>query len=112
MRDTWQAWYENDANRQRHIRGVAQRRRRRIARLRELVHEAKDRPCMDCQQQFDVEAMDLDHLDEKRAALSRLIYTSGEDAVRAELAKCEAVCANCHRVRTKRRREEGGAASR
>lgn len=43
--------------------------------------------------------MDFDHLGDKKFAVgSSISYTL--DAVREEIAKCEVVCANCHRERT------------
>jgi hypothetical protein len=47
--------------------------------------------------------MDFDHIKPKRPEVSRLLYVSGTAALLAEIEKCEAVCANCHRIRTKRR---------
>lgn len=47
--------------------------------------------------------MDFDHIGEKRLEVSRLLYVSGTAALLEEIAKCEVVCANCHRIRTKRR---------
>ena len=47
--------------------------------------------------------MDFDHIGEKRLEVSRLLYVSGTAALLAEIAKCEVVCDDCHRIRTKRR---------
>ena len=44
--------------------------------------------------------MDFDHLSRKEGEISSLMYTSGTDVLLKELAKCEVVCANCHRIRT------------
>jgi len=51
--------------------------------------------------------MDFDHIGPKRSEISRLVHHSGTDALRAEIAECEVVCANCHRIRTVRRLREG-----
>jgi len=51
--------------------------------------------------------MDLDHLPgyQKRFSLSLALTRAYSAArVRAEIAKCQAVCANCHRIRTAARR--------
>jgi hypothetical protein len=50
--------------------------------------------------------MDFDHRvgTSKRLAVSRLIGRAGTAAILAEVAKCDIVCANCHRDRTFRRR--------
>jgi len=58
--------------------------------------------CTDCGYRGHPAALDLDHLPgfEKRANVGRLL---GREAILAELAKCEVVCANCHRIRTGQR---------
>jgi hypothetical protein len=44
--------------------------------------------------------MDFDHLEDKRALISKLVYQAGWETLLADLAKGEVVCANCHRMRT------------
>jgi len=60
--------------------------------------------CADCGYNRHPAALDLDHLPQfaKRAEVGRLAG-AGRDAILAELAKCEVVCANCHRIRTGQR---------
>lgn len=57
-------------------------------------------------QRFAPSAMEFDHLPafDKRFILAQAPHR-GLATVRAELKKCEIVCANCHRVRTIARRE-------
>lgn len=43
--------------------------------------------------------MDFDHLLDKFKNVSRMTAYKW-DRIEAEIAKCELVCANCHRVRT------------
>jgi hypothetical protein len=56
--------------------------------------------------------MDFDH----RPGTVKLFHigknTHSEDAVLAEIAKCDVVCANCHRVRTFRTREHAASCTR
>jgi len=99
----WRDWYSRDANRERHCRLVRKRRNTRIKRHREIVRSIKQQPCVDCGKTFPPEAMDFDHIGEKRVEVSRLLYVSGTAALLAEIEKCEVVCANCHRIRTRRR---------
>lgn len=68
--------------------------------------ELKSNPCTDCGGVFDPVCMQFDHLPEfdKEFEVSKIIYQSKEKALR-ELEKCELVCANCHALRTKERRE-------
>ena len=70
-----------------------------------LVARLKANPCTDCGVQFDSAAMDFDHLPQfkKVAGVSRLAAQGKMRELQIELKKCELVCANCHRVRTKNR---------
>jgi hypothetical protein len=68
---------------------------------RAIVDAAKDVPCMDCKQKFPSFVMDFDHRDP-----SIKLFGVGKNMGRsvatllAEIAKCDVVCANCHRIRT------------
>jgi len=78
-------------------------RRKRNTRT-DLINRFKSRPCMDCGRQYQTWQMDFDH----RPGEAKL-FSIGEDkhralsVVLAEIAKCDIVCANCHRDRTYRR---------
>ena len=63
----------------------------------------KDGPCTDCGGRFPPECMDWDHLRDKKFDLANA-NTRSPASILAEIAKCELVCANCHRIRTKGRR--------
>ena len=78
-----------------------ERTRARAAAVRAKVAGLKTGPCVDCGGRFPPEAMDFDHLpgETKAFELSRA-HRHPWDKVLAEAAKCELVCANCHRVRT------------
>jgi hypothetical protein len=54
--------------------------------------------------------MDFDHRDPatKVRSVTRMIFGS-IDRMLAEAAKCDIVCANCHRLRTFQRRMNGAA---
>jgi hypothetical protein len=73
---------------------------------REIILAAKAAPCMDCGQRFPSICMDFDHVrGEKWYNLARMSSKGlGPDSIKAEIAKCELVCANCHRIRTENRR--------
>ena len=91
---------------------VAAKKDAKRRRLRRLVQEAKTRPCADCGLAYPYYVMDLDHLgDDKTMIVSKLINFGSTSRVLAELAKCEAVCANCHRERTWRRLQAIGDGS-
>lgn len=66
----------------------------------------RGRPCVDCGGTFDPVAMDFDHLDgaSKSSGISQMVRGGWSmERVLTEIAKCELVCANCHRVRTRDR---------
>lgn len=53
--------------------------------------------------------MDFDHLSDKDLAISHMRSRGMSRAnILAEMAKCELVCANCHRIRTQQRYRETG----
>ncbi len=67
---------------------------------RAFIQSLKAKPCHDCGQQFHFSAMDFDHVRGDKqfnlAAPAGWVY----DEILAEVAKCDVVCSNCHRVRT------------
>ena len=66
----------------------------------------RDVPCMDCGGKFPVECMDFDHRDPKTKTLNiAQVSHHGIQKILKEIEKCDIVCANCHRVRTQRRRD-------
>lgn len=92
---------------------VAARRRYARARERRLLDEIAALKiasgCTDCGYREHAEALDFDHLpgEMKVAGIAQMLRgRRARDVVLAEVAKCEVVCANCHRVRTATRRLE------
>ena len=76
------------------------KRVKRRARMAEL----KAGPCTDCGGYFPPEAMDFDHVRGEKIKNVGWMGDGNLAALMAEIAKCELVCANCHRVRTNARR--------
>lgn len=70
--------------------------------LHKYLRDLKDRtPCADCQIQYPYYVMDFDHVrGKKHANVMELVQTLSRKKIDEELAKCEIVCSNCHRVRT------------
>lgn len=79
------------------------RRQTFFSRLASLKSE---RPCYDCGGMFPPEAMDWDHLTDKKFEVSKGLGIPW-DEVRREIDKCQLVCSNCHRIRTANRKREG-----
>lgn len=71
-------------------------------RFKEILREAKSVPCMDCGVQYPPYVMDADHRDrdDRKFSLSRATADVTEEQFMEELAKCDIICANCHRIRT------------
>lgn len=83
---------------------------RAYAERRQLVIDAKSRPCADCGVQYPYYVMDLDHRDGASKQFSlHAVHGVSKEAVMREIEKCDVVCANCHRERTHRRRVGRGA---
>ncbi len=88
-----------------------ERNKRRYQKLMDFVTNLKRGPCMDCKKKFDPCAMDFDHRDSslKIDKVSRLLSRSfSKERILEEINKCDLICANCHRVRTKLRFDANG----
>lgn len=71
----------------------------RYRRLRDYVTSLKQgRPCLDCGGTFPPVVMDFDHV----RGVKDIIVSEADTFKRIdrEVAKCDLVCANCHRIRT------------
>src|SRR5579872_1945432 len=67
--------------------------------------------CVDCGYRLHPEALDFDHVnDDKRNNVATLANRGvAVNTLFVEMQKCEVVCANCHRLRTMRRRRSAVA---
>lgn len=86
---------------------VSSRRTTRLrvyASQRAWLNREKSAPCADCGGSFPPECMDFDHVrGEKSFGISASVGGFALARVQEELAKCDLVCANCHRVRTRKK---------
>jgi hypothetical protein len=81
--------------------------KRTQAKLQRLAEYHKNKPCTDCRKLYPSCVMDFDHVrGEKVAKVSRLVQMGSEKLLLDEIAKCEVVCANCHRMRTHNRSKQ------
>ena len=91
------------ANRQRYIDNVRARKQFVIrARMALLLEFLAHHPCTDCGE-TDPIVLEFDHLADKSFSISRGVRDRNWESVLREMAKCDVVCANCHRRRTARR---------
>lgn len=72
--------------------------------VRKFIRKKKDVPCTDCLKRYPYYVMDFDHLRDKKVAVGSMLNQLTIDRVADEIDKCEVVCANCHRIRTHKRR--------
>lgn len=81
------------------IERVTRRQRATVEWLRELRRV----PCTDCGKTYPPHVMDFDHRDPATKSFSLLADSAllkNRDALLAEVAKCDVLCANCHAIRT------------
>lgn len=66
-------------------------------------------PCTDCGGVFHHAAMDFDHIHPGKVANVAVLAAEGASLkkLRDEIAKCDLVCSNCHRIRTFKRMHGG-----
>ena len=76
------------------------------AYLAQYIRDLKNTtPCMDCKLIYPYYVMDFDHVrGRKHANVMELIKSLSKKKIDEEIAKCEIVCSNCHRIRTYMRR--------
>jgi hypothetical protein len=86
-------------------RSYLTRNLRAYAERRQIILEAKSRPCADCGVQYPYYVMDFDHRDGRLKELPlNSVHRVTKRAILREIEKCGVACANCHRERTHRRR--------
>lgn len=101
----WKTYYKE--NRARLIEKAATRSKLDVARIRESLITAKDRPCADCNVKYAPWVMQFDHVPDrgsKTFTLSKAVRQKySAKKIAEEIAKCDVVCANCHAERTYQR---------
>jgi hypothetical protein len=88
-------------NREEHIAEIKRRNAKLLKRNQKwLIKYLLRHPCVDCDE-ANILVLEFDHLRDKKEQLSKLIRrVVSVDRLKEEIAKCEVVCANCHRIRT------------
>lgn len=90
-------WYEKNRTKRLAIRSE----QRRAAR--EFIQKQKAKPCVDCDAEYPYYVMDFHHRpgEKKDNVLARAVGLCWSIArIEAEIAKCDLLCSNCHRIRT------------
>lgn len=84
--------------------------RKRAAKNADAIRKLKSVPCADCKGVFPHYVMEFDHVPErgeKKFSISTLAGSRSMEApsMKKELAKCDVICANCHKIRTHERNQ-------
>lgn len=92
------------AHRERYISMAGERKRAVVdARVRYLLDFFRENPCADCGE-TDPVVLEFDHVTgDKSFVIAQGVRDRRWSDVLKEIAKCDVVCANCHRRRTARR---------
>lgn len=69
---------------------------------RRICEYLSEHPCVDCNED-DIVVLEFDHLRDKRKAVGAMMRELWP-RIEEEIAKCDVVCANCHKRRTEQRR--------
>lgn len=83
------------------VQGQSKRNRNEVQQYK------SNKPCADCRKKYPHYVMDFDHVRGKKLHNVADIVRSNHSRKKVwdEIAKCDLVCANCHRARTHKRRE-------
>jgi hypothetical protein len=93
-------WY------QRNKEAIKERRSEARSEARKWVYNYKIRnsKCTDCKVSYPPHVLDFDHLANKSFGISRAIQQGmAIEKIKTEIKKCQIVCSNCHRERTRSR---------
>jgi len=95
-------WYKkNRVKRRAQLKEYMVRSRQKVRDLKEST------PCKDCGVKYPYYVMQFDHVPElgtKKANMANLVHGNLSKKLREEIKKCELVCANCHAIRTHKRK--------
>ena len=101
--------YRKEYNQKNKTQRVKKQSARRIA-AKEYTDSCKNVPCADCGKIWPPVAMDFDHVNGGKVKTISSMVSQGYrlELIKEEIAKCEVVCACCHRIRTSKRNENIG----
>lgn len=71
------------------------------------MRKLKEAPCTDCGIQYPPPAMEWDHVRGTKVKAVAAMRSWSRERCLEEIAKCDLVCANCHRMRTAYAQERG-----
>jgi len=89
--------YENNKEK------IAKRQKEFYLKNKTKIDEIKKQPCADCGNSFPTVCMDFDHVRGRKLYNIANMKSQSWELVEAEIAKCDVICSNCHRIRTHER---------
>jgi hypothetical protein len=105
QRESTKAHYAN--NKSDYLKRAKKKNKEIDKEVQFFIAELKNVPCADCNKTYHHCAMDFDHVrGNKVASVSSLKRFHSFAKIKKEIAKCEVVCAVCHRIRTFNRLQE------
>lgn len=87
----------------------SKKHRQEVAKTLEELHRYKEKMgCADCRNRFPHYVLEFDHMPgyQKIDVVYRVLRNYGIEMAWKEVAKCEVVCSNCHKIRTYNRELE------
>lgn len=90
-----------------HREWYLERNRKAYAAATAYTEELKKQPCERCGRHFPSCVMDFHHKKGTTKVKAVSAFRSLSQALKDEVAKCELLCANCHRIKHAEMREEG-----
>jgi len=70
-----------------------------------MIQSLKNKPCVDCGNNFPFYVMQFDHVcGDKIANVADMPGNYSWNKIEEEILKCELICANCHSIRTYKRK--------
>lgn len=101
-RSCWKKYYHEYYKTGKERARLAKARANERIKIREYIAEVKSVPCMDCKVKYPSFVMDFDHRDPKVKSftIGKSVSSISFAALLREIAKCDVVCSNCHRIRT------------
>lgn len=92
-----------EGNKQYYLDRNQQQRKKHRNKIKELK---QSHPCTDCGQTFPYYVMEFDHInpENKSFNIGRSSKMNSFKQIQEEIAKCDIVCANCHKIRSFKRK--------
>lgn len=101
-----EVWYPQ--NSKKHTAVTHRWKSRNRQKMYATINDLKRKPCSDCCKRFPPICMDFDHVPGRGRKIADIASAIQRDwsleKIMKEIAKCDLVCSNCHRVRTAMRK--------